>query len=384
MASNEVKSVREAVHQSPPIDPKAPYDTASVAGKTILITGGASGFGAAFARRWASLGAHVAIGDINDADGEALVAELRASTSGGKYHHYVHCDVTSWESQAAFFRAAVAHSADQCVHVVVPNAGINTPGNQRRFEEPAPADPANESQGPAAPRMPVIDVNITGMLYTTYLALYWLPRNNGRDRHILFLSSIAGLIGLPGQPHYAMSKHAVTGLFRSLRGSAHLHPGLRVNMLCPYFVATAMLPNTGRALLAGSGLATVADVVEAGTRFVADEAVAGRALVVGPKMLLKSSSGDTDDSSGFDVITSPEGSIQVVGVPTEAQVAAGKDQAIWECYADDLDTCETFVYRYVRLLNLLTTARGWFGFFGDLYNIYVKGQKTPSRQKKQA
>ena len=46
-------NIVETIKQSPPLDPTAPYDEASgLAGKTIVITGGASGFGAAFARRW--------------------------------------------------------------------------------------------------------------------------------------------------------------------------------------------------------------------------------------------------------------------------------------------------------------------------------------------
>ncbi|CAK7215306.1 hypothetical protein SBRCBS47491_002437 [Sporothrix bragantina] len=393
MPFNEVNSIREAVRQSAPIDPKAPYDTASVAGKTILITGGASGFGAAMARRWAALGAHLAIGDINDKDGEALVAELRTTTPGGEYHHYVHCDVTSWESQSAFFKAAVEHSADKCIHVVVPNAGVadtNSPANMRGFENPAPFRDANgvvdESQGPRAPRMPVFDVNVTGVLYTTHLAMYWLPRNDGKDRHILFLSSVAGMISLPGQALYTMSKHAVTGLFRALRGTSHVHNGMRINMLCPYFVATPIMPTSGVRLLAGAGMATVDDVVEAGTRFVADEKIAGRALVIGPKMLVKALNdkavGGEDNNSGFDIIASEDGSIQVVGVPTPEQTAAGEDQAIWECYADDFEKSEAFVSRYVRLLNVLTLVRGWAGFFSDLYSIYVSGQPVATRPPK--
>ncbi|CAK7272395.1 hypothetical protein SEPCBS57363_005108 [Sporothrix epigloea] len=395
MATAEAPSFRNNIRQSPRLDPKAPYDTSSVAGKTILITGGASGFGAAFARRWAALGAHLAIGDINDEGGEALVAELRATTPGGQYHHYVHCDVTSWESQVAFFKAAVEHSADKCIHVVVPNAGIvdtDSPANGRGFENPAPFKDADgvvdESQGPGTLRMPVIDVNLTGVLYSVHLAMYWLPRNDGKDRHILLLSSMAGLMSLPGQALYSTSKHAVTGLFRALRGTAHVHNGLRVNMLCPYFVDTPIMSKPGLVLLAGSGMANVADVAEAGTRFVADESIVGRALVVGPKMLLKSLNGQavgsSDDGHSFDLITSPDGSVQFAGEPTAAQSAAGEDQAIWECYADDFEVCEAFTSRYVRLLNALTATRGWIGYFAGLYNVFAKGRPAAQPKKKRA
>ncbi|KAL2181054.1 uncharacterized protein P884DRAFT_266873 [Thermothelomyces heterothallicus CBS 202.75] len=96
---DDLWSVVNVVGQSPPVDCSKPYDPSALAGKTILITGGASGLGAAFARRWASHGAHVVIGDIDDRPGEELVAELRSSSPSaapGQVIAYQHCDVTSW------------------------------------------------------------------------------------------------------------------------------------------------------------------------------------------------------------------------------------------------------------------------------------------------
>ncbi len=52
----------EEIRQSPPVDTSEPYDPALVAGKTILITGGASGFGEGLFRKWAENGANVIIG----------------------------------------------------------------------------------------------------------------------------------------------------------------------------------------------------------------------------------------------------------------------------------------------------------------------------------
>lgn len=385
MPFSEFNPIREAVGQSPPLDTSAPYGTDSMAGKTILITGGASGFGAAFARRWAGLGAHIAIGDVNDKAGEALVAELRETTPGGKYHFYHHCDVTSWDSQTAFFKAAVEHSATGSIHVVVPNAGVadpNSPANQRGFENPAPYKGpdgvVDESMGPCAPRMPVADINVTGVLYSVHLAMYWLPRNDGKDRAILFLSSIAGLISLPGQALYTMSKHAVTGLFRALRGTSHVHNGLRVNMLCPYFAETNILPTSGVVILAGSGKTKVDDVVEAGTRFVADQSIAGRAVVIGPRFLLKKDGKRVNGT--LDLVAAEDGSISVAGEPAEGEGDAS--QAVWECYGHDYENCEVFVDRYVRLLNLLTLARGWAGWFSDLAAVFWRGK--PAQKKKQA
>lgn len=369
MFFGEVNDITQAVHQSPPVDISAPYDTASLAGKTILITGGASGFGAAFARRWAQHGAHIAVGDIDDAAGEALVAELRATTPGGEHHHFHHCDVTDWQSQTAFFRAAVERSATGGIDAVVPNAGIaekRTPLTNTGFETPAPAPGSPPGGDPQKPLLDVIDVNLTGVLYTVHLALFWLPQNattnattDGRgakhDRHILLVSSVAGIVALPGQPQYTAAKHGVTGLFRALRGTVH-QQGIRVNMLCPYFAETNIIPATGVLLLAGAGMAKVADVVDAGTRLMADEAIRGRALAVGPHMFLE---GDDDEH------------YKVVG---KAAPPGVQGSAVWECYAHDFENCELFLLRYVRLLNAVTLLRGWIGFLKDVFAVLSGGR----------
>jgi NAD(P)-dependent dehydrogenase (short-subunit alcohol dehydrogenase family) len=96
----------DAIGQSPPLDTSAPYDSTWVAGKTILITGGASGFGEGFLRKWAENGANVIIGDINKTKGGVVVKEVRKST-GNLNHHFLYCDVTDWQSQVDFFRDAV-------------------------------------------------------------------------------------------------------------------------------------------------------------------------------------------------------------------------------------------------------------------------------------
>ena len=118
-------SVVDMINQSPPVDLSQPYDTATLAGKTILITGGASGFGAAFARHWAAHGSNLIIGDVNDAGGEALIAELRtSSTHPNQVLIYQHCDVTSWPDQLALFQTAVTSSPTSSIDAVVAGAGI--------------------------------------------------------------------------------------------------------------------------------------------------------------------------------------------------------------------------------------------------------------------
>jgi len=347
------------------IDMNEEFDAAKMAGKTILITGGASGFGAAFAREWASHGANIIIGDINDANGEKLVAELRQST-GSEHHHYQNCDVTDWESQVKLFRTAAQLSPTGGIDAVVPNAGIGddpdggtTPFNY--FENPSDMD----RDHPPVPRLKVMDVNLIGVMYTIHLALFWLCQNdrylkpdqiehNGetgqkvfRDRSILLIGSIASVIPLVGSPQYTASKHAITGLFRSLRGTA-FRKGIRINMLCPYFVDTGIVSSFVLYFLAGGGLGEMSDVVKAGSRFMADRKVFGRAVIIGPKMKVEDL---------------PDGEIRLVEIPQEGDEAA---RGIWEAYLHDYEAVEGMVYRYSRLLVGYAKLKGWYGWVKDL------------------
>ena len=381
----------DVVQQSAPVDVTQPYDTASLKGKSILITGGASGFGAAFARHWASHGAHIAIGDINDAAGEELVAELRTLPGSSGHHHFRHCDVTRWEDQLALFQEAARASPTGGIDAVVANAGVLETDNVitgKGFENPSGLD-LDQDPRPPPPPLRCLAVNLTGVMYTVHLALYWLPRNEEpkhgrtdsgvgdgdgdsddrtpdtaatgtrpRDRHLLLTGSVAGIMALPGQPEYTASKHAVTGLFRSLRGTARVNQGVRVNMLCPYFVETPLIPRPGMLLLAGAGFASIGDVVDAGTRLMADEAVVGRALVIGPGLSVV----DEEDGDGLGPLGGEEGGV--------------RSRAVWECYADDYEKVDLFSQRYVRLLNQFTKLRGWAGTLKDILSLIVYRRKA--------
>ena len=111
------------------------YDTARIKGKTILITGGASGFGAGYGARWAASGANVVLGDINPA-GEEVAAQIRRDTQNENVH-FIQLDVTSWQSQVNFFRESVRLSPHGGIDTVVANAGINNSEESRSFENGA-------------------------------------------------------------------------------------------------------------------------------------------------------------------------------------------------------------------------------------------------------
>ncbi|KAL7785376.1 NAD(P)-binding protein [Trichoderma afarasin] len=343
--------VRQTIKQSLPVDVNKPYDPSTLKHKTILITGGANGLGAHMVRHWASHGANIVIGDVADKAGEELVASLRMAYPKGVFE-FQHCDVTDWESQVSLFDAAVKASPHGAIDIVVPNAGIILPGEATKFENP---DLVNGKL--PEPNTATLDVNVKGVIFTVHLALYHLPQNKRPDRCFLFVGSVASLIPLPGQSHYCMSKHAVLGLFRSMRGTAFLK-GIRINMIAPYYIAqTKMLqPITEALLLAGSaGPGQVPDVVDAATRLIADESIVGRALVVGPRL----------KPQDFEVVDNGSGSLG-----TEDQNQA---QGIWECYAHDYDQVETFVKRYLWLLNAAARARGMLAWIRDIMAIWKRG-----------
>ena len=106
--------------------------TQRLAGKVALITGGASGIGAAHVRVFAQAGARVVAGDVQDKLGEAVVESARAA---GGDAVFVHLDVTSPEDWAR----AVATAIERCgrLTTLVNNAGIFTPGASRRRRWPA-------------------------------------------------------------------------------------------------------------------------------------------------------------------------------------------------------------------------------------------------------
>jgi NAD(P)-dependent dehydrogenase (short-subunit alcohol dehydrogenase family) len=359
MASYTPESMVAAIRQSPPIDLSIPYEATWVKDKTILITGGASGFGAGFVRNWAKNGAVVIVGDINTEKGDALVREVRKETGNGKVH-FVHCDVTDWQSQVNLFKGAVRLSPHGGIDTVVANAGI------------AGLDPIQMPKGldaaePPKPNFKIIDVNFTGVLYTTHLAYYWLPRNPGsgpcstdskpgektRDRHLLLLGSVASIAPIAIQPQYGAAKHAVLGLFRSLRATSHPQ-GIRINLICPYFIDTPIVTTGARMILAGGAMGKVEDVVDAGTRFVADSRILGRALVVGPKVSVKQ-------------LDSGEWSVVSKGTPGSTETA------LWEPYADDWEDTDAFNRNFVKIVNTAQAVRGWTGWASDIVKAIAHG-----------
>ncbi len=187
----------------------------SLAGKVAVITGGASGIGAATARLFAAAGAKVVIGDLQD--GSAVAKEI-----GGLY---VAMDVRkSDEVRALVERAAREHGR---LDVLFNNAGIEIHAGL-----PDSDDELHRN---------LIDINVNGVFYGLKWGGAVMLRQPGPVRgSIINTASIAGLIGAPGLASYDASKHAVVGLSKTAAleyGAA----GIRVNAVCPGVIRTPML-----------------------------------------------------------------------------------------------------------------------------------------------
>jgi NAD(P)-dependent dehydrogenase (short-subunit alcohol dehydrogenase family) len=189
--------------------------------KTVLITGAASGIGAATARHMAGLGARIAASDIDLEPLEALVAELNAS-GGTAFAQAV--DVTRSDQVDAFFEAAV--QAYGGIDIVVSNAGIGGK-EQRKTAEHTHDDWHN-----------VIAVNQTGVFYTMQAALRQMVAQGHGS--IVNVASLAGLKPSGYNLSYSASKFAVVGMTKSA-ALEYGRENIRINAVCPGYTKTPLL-----------------------------------------------------------------------------------------------------------------------------------------------
>lgn len=186
-----------------------------LAGKVALVSGGARGMGEAFARAMVAQGAQVMIGDLLDAEGQALADELGAAAA------YVHLDVTDRSQWAA----AVAATLDRfgSLSVLVNNAGI------------ADFAPIGSYTYEQWDRM--IAVNLTGVFNGITASVDALVTS--APSSIINISSTAGLQGYSALPGYNAAKFGVRGLTKSVALDLG-HRNVRCNSVHPGAVATPM------------------------------------------------------------------------------------------------------------------------------------------------
>lgn len=189
----------------------------SLKGRRVLITGGASGIGAAFVDAFAGQGARVAFCDIDDAAGEALVQRIEAE--GSETPRYWHCDLADVEAVRGFVAQAVEWLGGLDVL-------LNNAANDRRH--------AIEDVTPEIWDA-LIAVNLRHQFFVTQAALPALRKSQAAS--ILHMSSIAWMIPSTGLPVYVAAKAAIAGMARSLARELGKE-GIRVNAILPGAIAT--------------------------------------------------------------------------------------------------------------------------------------------------
>jgi NADP-dependent 3-hydroxy acid dehydrogenase YdfG len=191
----------------------------------LAITGASTGIGAATAHQAVKAGWQVVLGARSLDKLESLAEEL----GGEAYALAIRCDVTDWDDQREFVRAAIEGYGQ--LDAMFANAGF---GAKRGFLEESPEHWKS-----------MIETNIYGCALTIRATLpHFRERNAG---HFLLTSSVAGRLNLPGSL-YSATKHAVTAMGHSLRAEV-ADSGIRVTLIEPGAVDTPFFENVPESAL---------------------------------------------------------------------------------------------------------------------------------------
>ena len=187
-------------------------------GKTAIVTGAASGIGAAIAKRLAAEGASVCVSDVREQGARDVAAALGGAAIA------VAADVAKEDAVRELVDAAVSRFGR--LDVLVNNAGIG--------EKDVPIE-----EKPAAAWQRVIDTNLSSVFYGIKHGARAM-KAGGRGGVIVNISSILGSVGFRGAPAYVAAKHGVQGLTRA--AALELAPaGIRVVAVQPAFIHTPLV-----------------------------------------------------------------------------------------------------------------------------------------------
>ncbi len=194
-------------------------------GEVLLVTGGATGIGAAVATLAAEQGCKVAICDVNEAAGSELAEQL-----GGRF---ISCDVTDL--------ASVSDAVEECVRELgVPtyvhlNAGIMTVPTGEPF---LAIEDVSEAQ-----YRKIVGVNLDGVFHGAKTLIPIMRESGGA---ITITASTAGLSAVPVDPMYTATKYALVGFGRAV-AAANEGSNIRVNVICPGVTDTQIVPDEYKA-----------------------------------------------------------------------------------------------------------------------------------------
>ena len=198
--------------------------------KVAVITGGASGIGAATARLFVSEGAKVVLVDLNEEKGKAFESELKALNADALF---VKANITSEEEVANIFTQTIEKFGK--VDIVFNNAGIG------RVHPTHELDYAEWRQ--------TVNVDLDGVFLVAREAIREMLKAGGGA--IVNTASMYGWVGSPGSAAYNAAKGGVVNLTRSL-ALEYAEQNIRVNALCPGFIDTPIIPEESKLALAAA------------------------------------------------------------------------------------------------------------------------------------
>ncbi|KAF4098142.1 15-hydroxyprostaglandin dehydrogenase [NAD(+)] [Onychostoma macrolepis] len=186
--------------------------------KVAVVTGAAQGLGRSFVEILLKNGSKVALIDVNKSVGDELKSTLDQEYGRDRTEFYT-ADVTSEEDFKGVVETIVKTFGR--IDILCNNAGIM---NEKHWEK-------------------TIAINLGGVVRGTYLALEHMKKENGGNGGVIInVSSMAGLGPLPIAPIYTATKHGVVGFSRAMAAVSKLaNYGVRINILCPWFVKTSLL-----------------------------------------------------------------------------------------------------------------------------------------------
>ena len=194
-------------------------------GKVAIVTGGGSGIGRASAEAFAREGARVVVADLSESD--ALETAAKIGEGGGEAATAIG-DVTDGADAEAMVRAAVDRYGR--LDVLLNSAGITS--RHGSLKDASPEEAWDK----------VIDINLKGTWMVSWHAVPEMERSGGGS--IVNLASTMALVGYPvgigdGFNPYPPSKGGVIQFTRTL-ALAYAKKGIRVNCLCPGYIATSL------------------------------------------------------------------------------------------------------------------------------------------------
>ncbi len=240
----------------------------SIAGKSVVVTGGSKGIGKGIARIFAAEGAKVLLTGRDAATGNAAV---EANTGAGGTAAFSAGDVVSWDDMRAMAAAAIERHGG--IDILCANAGIFPSAN---LVDMAPEE-WDETLG----------VNLKGSFLAVKACLpHMIEQASGR---IVLTSSITGPItAMPGWSHYGASKAGQLGMMRAAALELAGH-GITINAVMPGNIMTEGMDTAGADYIRRMAetipmkqLGTVEDIAYAALYFASDEAgyVTGQTIVV--------------------------------------------------------------------------------------------------------